>query len=146
MVNIRAAALTLLVAACAATASETRTGRVVAIADGDTLTLLDASKVQHRIRLDGIDAPEAKQAFGNRARQSLAELAHQQEAVAGCHKIDKYKRQVCVVRVNGIDVGLEQIKRGWRGISSATRPRPRRIALPTLRPSARLGGRARPLA
>jgi len=68
--------------------------------------------MQHRIRLDGIDAPEAKQAFGNRSRQSLASLAHQQEAIDDCPKRDKYQRQVCVVRVNGIDVGLEQISRG----------------------------------
>jgi endonuclease YncB( thermonuclease family) len=100
------------VAAVSAAERVTLAGKVVAISDGDTLTLLDASKVQHRIRLDGIDAPEAKQAFGNRSRQSLGELAHEREAVAECSKIDKYKRPVCVVRVNGLDMGLEQIKRG----------------------------------
>jgi len=29
-------------------------GRVVAVADGDTITILDASKQQHRIRINGI--------------------------------------------------------------------------------------------
>lgn len=48
-------------------------GKTVGITDGDTVTLLDADKVQHKIRLDGIDAPEAKQAFGNRAKQTLSE-------------------------------------------------------------------------
>jgi endonuclease YncB( thermonuclease family) len=43
-------------------------GTVVAIADGDTLTLLDGAHRTHRIRLDGIDAPERKQAYGQRAR------------------------------------------------------------------------------
>ena len=106
-------ALTVCFAASTVAAAEpVVVGKIVAIADGDTLTLLDTSKVQHRIRLDGIDAPESKQAFGNRSRQSLAELTHQQEAVADCRKVDKYQRQVCVVRVNGLDVGLEQIKRG----------------------------------
>jgi endonuclease YncB( thermonuclease family) len=42
-------------------------GEVVAIADGDTFTLLDAAKTQHKIRPEGIDAPESKQAFGTRA-------------------------------------------------------------------------------
>jgi endonuclease YncB( thermonuclease family) len=91
---------------------ESIVGKIVAIADGDTLTLLDAGNRRHRIRLDGIDAPESKQAFGNRSRQSLGELVHQQEAVADCSKIDRYKRWVCIVKVDGLDVGLEQIKRG----------------------------------
>jgi endonuclease YncB( thermonuclease family) len=40
------------------TKSHELTGKVVSVADGDTLTVLDADKVQHRIRLHGIDAPE----------------------------------------------------------------------------------------
>ena len=51
--------------------AETITGRVVGVADGDTITVLDADKVQHKIRLTGIDAPEKKQAFGNRSKESL---------------------------------------------------------------------------
>lgn len=38
-------------------------GRVVGVADGDTITLLDANNTQHKIRLGGIDAPEKKQAL-----------------------------------------------------------------------------------
>jgi endonuclease YncB( thermonuclease family) len=87
-------------------------GKVVAIADGDTLTLLDEARKQHRIRLDGIDAPERAQPFGQRARQSLAALAHGREAVADCPKTDRYGRAVCRVFVDGVDVGLEQVRRG----------------------------------
>lgn len=36
-------------------------GKVVKVADGDTITVLD-NNIQHRIRLQGIDAPERKQA------------------------------------------------------------------------------------
>ena len=36
--------------------AETLTGRVVGIADGDTMTVLDTSNQQHQIRLNGIDA------------------------------------------------------------------------------------------
>ncbi|MGH8502559.1 MAG: thermonuclease family protein [Gammaproteobacteria bacterium] len=43
--------------------ADTLTGRVVKIADGDTLTLLDASNSQHKIRLSGIDAPERAQPY-----------------------------------------------------------------------------------
>jgi endonuclease YncB( thermonuclease family) len=67
-------ATVLLTLALAANA-ETITGRVVSVADGDTITVLDADKVQHKIRLAGIDAPEKKQAFGNRSKESLSDLA-----------------------------------------------------------------------
>lgn len=49
-------------------------GRVVAVADGDTVTVLDASKSQHKVRLSGIDAPEKEQAFGQRSKESLSNL------------------------------------------------------------------------
>jgi hypothetical protein len=51
---------------------KTITGKVVAIADGDTLTVLDTANTQHKIRLHGIDAPEKGQAFGTKARENLA--------------------------------------------------------------------------
>ena len=87
-------------------------GRIVGVTDGDTLTLLDVSNTQHKIRLDGIDAPESGQPFGNRAKQSLSDLAFSRDAKAACPKVDRYKRRVCKVTVSGIDVGLEQIRRG----------------------------------
>lgn len=55
-------------------------GRVVGVTDGDTLTLLDAAKRQHKIRLAEIDAPEKKQPFGTRSRQSLGDLCHEKHA------------------------------------------------------------------
>ena len=93
--------------------SAERYGTVVGISDGDTLTLLDADKTQHRIRLDGIDAPERTQPHGQRARQSLAALAHGRTARADCPKVDRYGRAVCRVVIDGVDVGLEQIRRGY---------------------------------
>ena len=49
-------------------------GKVVSVADGDTITVLDADKTQHKIRLNGIDAPEKAQPFGQRSKQSLSDL------------------------------------------------------------------------
>ena len=95
-----------------AAAAETLTGRVVAIADGDTLTLLDASLHQHRIRLTGIDAPEKAQPFGQRSKQNLSSLAFGKSVVAECPKHDRYGRQLCKVRVAGQDVNLAQVKAG----------------------------------
>jgi endonuclease YncB( thermonuclease family) len=57
-------------------------GRVVGVHDGDTVTLLDPNNRQHKIRLDGIDAPELGQPFGRASKQHLAELLAGREAVA----------------------------------------------------------------
>ena len=47
------------------------TGKVIKIADGDTLTLL-VDKTQIKVRLEGIDTPERAQPFGRKAGQALA--------------------------------------------------------------------------
>jgi endonuclease YncB( thermonuclease family) len=104
--------LAFLVAQTHVAWAETLTGRVVKIADGDTLTLLTPDQRQHRIRLAGIDAPERKQPFGNRSRQNLAKLAHGKQVSADCPKRDRYGREVCKVYVGGEDVGLRQIYDG----------------------------------
>ena len=56
--------------------ADTLQGLAIGISDGDTVTLLDASRTQHKIRLSGIDAPEKSQPFGNRSKQSLSDLAY----------------------------------------------------------------------
>ena len=87
-------------------------GRVVRVADGDTITVLDSSKKQHKIRLQGIDAPEKAQAFGQASKKHLSDLVFNREVIAKCGKTDKYRRQVCVVRINGQDANLAQVKAG----------------------------------
>jgi endonuclease YncB( thermonuclease family) len=85
---------------------------VVAIADGDTLTMVDTGRRQHKVRLAGIDAPENGQPFGNQAKQSLAALAAGKVVIVEYHKRDKYGRLVGKVLVSGADVNLEQVRRG----------------------------------
>jgi endonuclease YncB( thermonuclease family) len=87
-------------------------GRVVGVQDGDTVTVLDASKQQHRIRIAGIDAPEKAQAFGTAAKDNLARLAFGRQAEVHCSKRDRYGREVCSVFVDARDVGLEQVRSG----------------------------------
>jgi len=88
------------------------TGRVVGVSDGDTITVLDAGNQQHKIRFDGIDAPESRQAFGTRSKQSLSDLVFGQTVTVTSSKTDRYGRTVGSVVVNGQDVGLIQIERG----------------------------------
>jgi endonuclease YncB( thermonuclease family) len=92
--------------------AETLVGRIVGVSDGDTLTLLDAGKQTHKIRLSGVDAPEKKQAYGQQSKLNLSNLAYGHEATADCPKRDRYRRAVCVVTVAGKDVGLLQIHQG----------------------------------
>ncbi len=87
-------------------------GRVVRVADGDTITVLDASKVQHKVRLAGIDAPEKVQPYGERSRESLDELVAGKTVIVETHKRDRYGRLVGVVLVNGKDMNIEQVRRG----------------------------------
>jgi len=87
-------------------------GRVVAVADGDTITILDLDKRQHKVRLNGIDAPEKKQPFGARSRQNLSRLIFDRNVRAECNKRDRYGREVCKVLDGSRDVGLEQIRAG----------------------------------
>ena len=86
-------------------------GKVVNIIDGDTLTLLDEHQ-QYRIRLSGIDAPERSQDFGSKSTKHLSELTFGRYVVADCPKTDRYGRLVCGIRVDGSDIGLEQLEAG----------------------------------
>ncbi len=84
---------------------------VVGIADGDTITVLDADKVQHKIRLAGIDAPEKKQAFGSRSKESLSAMTFDKTVNVETSKRDRYGRQIGKVLANGRDVNLVQVER-----------------------------------
>ncbi len=108
---MRGLALFLALAAQVALA-ETIEGKVVRVADGDTLTIRTSQPQDYRIRLSGIDAPEKGQPFGNRSKQNLAQLALNKPALADCYKTDKYRRKVCRVAVEGRDVDLEQVRVG----------------------------------
>lgn len=94
------------------TYAETLTGRVIGIADGDTLTILDARFVQHKVRLSGIDAPEKTQPFGTVSRQHLALLTFGRQVTVVTAKKDRYKRTVGKVLVGGIDANLAQVEVG----------------------------------
>lgn len=87
-------------------------GRVVAVSDGDTITLLVDGHEQHKVRIGGIDAPEKAQPYGQRSKQSLSDLVMHQNVVADAHKRDRYGRWVATVRSGATDAGLHQIQRG----------------------------------
>lgn len=103
-------AITLMLMTSAAS-SDTLTGRIVGISDGDTLTLL-VDRQQYKIRIASIDAPERHQAWGDKSKLNISRLSFSQQAVADCPKVDRWDRQICKVTVKGVDIGLEQVKDG----------------------------------
>ena len=92
--------------------ADTLLGQVINVADGDTITVLDDTNTQHKIRLAGIDAPEKRQAFGTVSREGLAEQVAGQSGAVNWVKVDKYGRKVGKVLLAGLDCNLVQIKRG----------------------------------
>jgi endonuclease YncB( thermonuclease family) len=86
-------------------------GRVVNVADGDTLVVLVANK-QIKVRLTEIDAPERKQPFGTRSRQSLAELRAGKDARIAEKGKDRYSRTLGRAYCAGVDANAEQVRRG----------------------------------
>ena len=102
----------LILAVATVVCAETIVGHVVGVSDGDTITVLDAQRVQHKVRLAGIDAPEKAQPFGNRSKESLSELAFNKDVSVETEKLDRYGRSVGKVLVNGHDVNLVQVERG----------------------------------
>ena len=90
-------------------------GRVVAISDGDTLTLLvpdGASFKQVKVRLGEIDTPESRQPYGQRAKQALSDLAFGKQARVVVQDTDRYGRTVGRVYVGNLDVNAEMIRQG----------------------------------
>ena len=92
--------------------AETLPVRVVRVIDGDTIVVLDADKVQHKIRLQGIDAPERRQAFGTKPKEHLSNLVAEKTVDVDYSKYDRYGRILGKVIVNGEDANLEQIEAG----------------------------------
>ena len=87
-------------------------GRVVRVADGDTLSLLDADNEQYRVRLYGIDAPERDQHHGQRAAGALAARVTNQHVDAVVVDTDDYGRKVATVYLDGENLNLWLVEQG----------------------------------
>ncbi len=96
------------------TPAEEPDAEVVGVSDGDTITVrMDPSGRQERIRLATIDSPEMNQPFGQAAKQSLSSLVFGRKVKIVEMDRDRYGRIVAEVFVDGLNVNLEQIRRGF---------------------------------
>lgn len=88
-------------------------GKVVKVSDGDTITILTKDNTQYKIRLNDIDAPEKKQAFGNKSKDNLAKYIAGKTVTVQYQKEDKYKRILGTIYYNNSDINLQQVKDGY---------------------------------
>lgn len=109
---LAAALIVLWLTISATVAAADFTGLVVGIADGDTITVLHEGR-QERVRLNGIDAPEKRQAFGQKAKRFTADLAFGQTVTVREFGRDKYGRVIGdVVLPDGRVLNEELVRAG----------------------------------
>jgi endonuclease YncB( thermonuclease family) len=87
-------------------------GKVVAVADGDSITVLDDNKKQHKIRLEGIDAPEGEQAFFAQSKDYLSALVFDKDVRVLVTDHDRYGRAVGIVYFETININRMQLQTG----------------------------------
>jgi micrococcal nuclease len=105
--------LVILVALLIPLKAEEFTGKVVGVSDGDTITVL-TGRLTRRVRLDGIDAPEANQAFGQRAKQAASRSAFGRVVRVICHGEDRYGRSLGEVLLpDGSKLNERMVADGW---------------------------------
>lgn len=88
------------------------TGKVVGVKDGDTIVLLSGTN-QYTVRLNGIDAPEKKQAFGQRSKEALSSLIFGKQVTVQVTGTDRYSRNLGTVYLSGTDINKKMIESGF---------------------------------
>ena len=115
------------------------TGRVVAVADGDTLTVLVDGRREVRVRLWGIDAPERGQPWSRRSRDGLAARALRRDARIAERGTDGFGRVLARVSVDGADLAEAQLRDGYAWVFRRYTSDPGLLALEDAARAARRG-------
>lgn len=88
-------------------------GRVIKVADGDTITVYTTEREKQKIRLYGVDAPESAQSWGPEAREFVSDLVFLQEVEISVVNTDRYGREVALVKLkDGRILNEELVKNG----------------------------------
>jgi endonuclease YncB( thermonuclease family) len=88
------------------------TGKVVKIVDGDTFDILDSLNKVSRIRMNGIDAPEKKQAYGQKSKEMLGKWCFAKTVLVKVYSKDRNGRLIADSYVNGRSLSLIMIEEG----------------------------------
>lgn len=89
------------------------TGRVVRVADGDTLTVEDPSGKSYKVRLVGIDAPELKQPYGDASRAALFKQSRGKTVRVRWREEDQFGRLLGDVYLGEEHLNASQVRGGW---------------------------------
>ena len=93
--------------------SQTITGKVVGITDGDTFKLLEKDSILHKVRVASIDCPEKAQPFGNRAKQFSSEALYLKTIQISVLKTDRYGRLIAFAFYDdGLNLSQELVRSG----------------------------------
>jgi micrococcal nuclease len=89
------------------------TGQVIGVRDGDTFEVLH-NKRPERIRLSGIDCPEQRQPFGEKAKLAASALVFGKDVTLHTHGKDKDLRTLANVFLSdGTHMNRKLVARGW---------------------------------
>lgn len=93
---------------------ETLKGKIVSVTDGDTVQIqVEEGKAPLKVRLDGIDAPERSQAFGEKSKYALSHLVYGKNVSLEKTGTDRYGRTLGIIKVDGVDANAKMIEYGW---------------------------------
>lgn len=87
-------------------------GKVVRVADGDTISILDSNNTQHKIRLHGIDTPEREQAHGQKALDALSRMVDGKTVGVVVLGKDQYGRTDGTVYLQERNINLAMVAAG----------------------------------
>ena len=87
--------------------------QVVKVTDGDTVHVLDQSRIRHIIRLMDIDTPEKKQPFNKKAGQNLAGYVAGENVEVEHNNKYHFDRLIGKLLKDGRDINLQQVKDGY---------------------------------
>jgi micrococcal nuclease len=92
--------------------SESITGQVVEVADGDTITILTQNQGELKIRLSGVDCPESFQIHGDKAKQFTSSMVAGKRVRIEPETIDQHGRTVAMVLLNGENLNEQIVGNG----------------------------------
>ena len=93
-------------------AAEDLMGRVVKVADGDTVTIVVEGAGRRKIRLYGIDTPELDQPWGREAGNALEEKVMDKNVFARVSGIDRYGRTIADIFIGKRNINHEMVAEG----------------------------------